>query len=340
MRKRVVSLAALLAATALLVAALWVRRPNDTQKNYRTTSFFDVFETVCIVTGYTDTQEEWDAQMQALHADLQHYHRLFDIYHAYDGVTNLYQINAQAGQGPVAVDADLFGLLQLGQQVSALTGGACNLAGGALYALWHDARETATLPDPAALTDAMRHIDPAALVLDETAQTVALTDPAARLDVGSLGKGYATELAAQRAEARGLTSALLNIGGDLRAIGTKPDGSGWTVGIEDPRDPGKTKLTRTLGAGDSLVVSGDYQRYIEIDGVRYHHLIDPTTGQPARYHASVAVYCHGQNGLADGLSTGLFCLDEDAGREVLTQLDGVGVVWIDNDGRVVSSAGW
>ena len=150
------------------------------------------------------------------------------------------------------------------------------------------------------------------------------------------------ELAAQAAEERGLESALLNIGGNLRAIGEKANGEGaWNIGVENPwgSEPAYIQ-TLALPAGYSLVVSGDYQRYFEYEGVRYAHLIDLTTGYPARYYSSVAILAPwGEGGMADAWSTALFCLPENTGRALLPEGD-VAALWMYPDGSTAATGNW
>ena len=319
-----------------------------------TTVFYDAFDTITQVIAYCDSQEEFNAQMDALHADLLEYHKLYDIYNDYDGVTNIKTINDNAGKAPVDVDDKILGMLELARQMYATTGGKLNIAMGSVLSIWHNDREAALadqddtnnrLPDQAELEAAARHCDIADLVIDEEAKTVYLADPEMSLDVGSVGKGYAVEQAAQAAQARGLTSALISVGGNLRAIGQKPDGSSWVGGVENPWDSSDvyTSASSTVAAvrmSDlSLVTSGDYQRYYVVDGVRYHHLIDPATLWPAAYFDSVSVLAP-DSGVADCLTTGLFCLPLDEGQALVESLDGVEALWCTTDGEVVKSSGW
>lgn len=346
-RQRLIALGLCAALAAVVGFSFW--QDHTAPKSY-TVTWWDVFDTVTVVTGYAASEEEWQQQTEALHQDLQRYHQLFDIYNEYDGVTNMATVNARAGQEPVTVDEDLFALLQFGQQAYELTDGACNIAAGTVLALWHDARtaaEAATgetaltadnLPEQDALKQAAAHVDMANLVLDERARTVSFAAPDLQLDVGGIAKGWAVEQAAQKAEARGLTSAVLNVGGNVRAIGTKPDGSLWTAGVQDP-DGGEYLAQVELQPGQSLVVSGDYQRYFTVDGVRYHHLIDMQTLQPARYCRSVAVLCT-DSGLGDALSTGLFCLPQEQGLRVLEKTDGAAALWVLENGSLSPSANW
>jgi thiamine biosynthesis lipoprotein len=324
----------------------------DSRQKYSVT-WWDVFDTVTTVTGYAASQTEWNSQTQALHTDLQHYNQLFDIYNTYPGVTNLATVNAMAGQGAVPVDGEILALLTLGKEIYTATGGSCNAAGGAVLRLWHDAREaglaspeSAALPALSALQTAAQHCRMEDLVLDASAGTVALTDPEMSLDVGSIGKGFATEAAAKAAQARGLSSALLNVGGNLRAIGEKPDGKPWTAGVENPWPDADGQIQAqsyvaavALRDGESLVTSGDYQRYYTVDGVRYSHLIDPKTLYPARYSASVSVLC-ADSGEADALSTGLFCMTVADGLALAEARPGVEAIWLSSAKTTTLSSGF
>ncbi len=318
------------------------------------TVFYDVFDTVTTVIAYCSSEEEFTKQMDALHADLLEYNDLYDIYHNYDGLANLKTINDNAGKAPVAVDEKIISMLQEAVKLYDTTNGKMNIAMGAVLRLWHDAREAglddpdhAALPDDAALRAAAQHSKIDDVQIDAAAGTVYLSDPDMSLDVGSCGKGYACEMAAQAAEARGLTSALISVGGNLRAIGVKPDGSNWTGGVEDPWHAGTETYENTsylsavyLAHNYAMVTSGDYQRYYTVDGVRYHHLIDPDTLYPARYFDSVTVLCS-DSGLADCLSTGLFCMSLEDGQALVEKMDGVEAMWCLTDGEtIVKSSGW
>ena len=301
------------------------------------TIFYDAFDTVTQVIAYCDSEEEFTRQMDALHADLLEYHQLYDIYNDYDGVTNIKTINDNAGTAPVQVDDKILGMLELARQMYNTTDGKLNIAMGSVLRIWHDYREAAgqtetaadnKLPSQEELDAAARHCDINNLVMDEEAKTVYLADPEMSLDVGSVGKGYAVEMVAQAAEARGLTSALISVGGNLRAIGVKPDGSQWSGGVENPWNASEfytsdSSYVAAVNMSDmALVTSGDYQRYYVVDGVRYHHLIDPATLWPAAYFNGVSVLAP-DSGVADCLTTGLFCMPLEEGQKIVESLDGV-----------------
>ena len=229
------------------------------------TIFYDAFDTVTQVIAYCDSEEEFTRQMDALHADLLEYHQLYDIYNDYDGVTNIKTINDNAGTAPVQVDDKILGMLELARQMYNTTDGKLNIAMGSVLRIWHDYREAAgqtetdadnKLPSQEELDAAARHCDINDLVIDEEAKTVYLADPEMSLDVGSVGKGYAVEMVAQAAEARGLTSALISVGGNLRAIGVKPDGSQWSGGVENPWNASEFYTSEFLLCG-----GGEHERY-------------------------------------------------------------------------------
>ena len=346
--------AGLLAAVLCLsVLAGCAAKPQKELTRY-STIFYDVFDTVTQVIAYCESEEEFTKQMEALHADLISYNQLYDIYNDYDGVVNVKTINDNAGKAPVQVDDRILSMLELAQKMYDTTNGKLNIAMGSVLRIWHDYREAAEantneadnkLPEQEALDAAAQHCDISNLVIDENAKTVYLSDPDMSLDVGSVGKGYAVEMAAQAAEARGLKSALISVGGNLRAIGTKPDGSQWVGGVENPWNSSEvyTNGSSTVAAVKmsdlSLVTSGDYQRYYVVDGVRYHHLIDPATLWPAAYFDGVSVLAP-DSGVADCLTTGLFCLPLEEGRQLVESLDGVEALWCTTDGEVITSSGW
>lgn len=322
-----------------LVGALLVLSGCGTGMQRYEATYWDVFDTVTTVTGYAAGQAEFDAAAREIHDALLEYHRLYNIYESYDGLRNLKTVNDQAGIGPVPVDTRILSLLQFAQTAWTETGSRVNAAMGSVLAHWHDAREQAledpdraALPDRSALEEAALHTDLSALELDLEAGTAFLTDPHMALDVGALAKGYAVEQVAAAAP----DHFLISVGGNVCATGPKPDGTPWTVAVENPDGGDFLKL---LYAEDrSVVTSGDYQRYFELDGVRYHHIIDPDTLEPAAYWRSVTVVAE-SSAAADCLSTALFTLPQAEGQRLLDQW-GAEALWIGRDGAQVMSPGF
>lgn len=310
-----------------------------------------------MVIGYAESEKDFQTEEKLAHETLLEYHQLFDIYNEYEGINNLKTVNDAAGQHPVSVDAKIIELLKFGQEVYTLTDGKVNIASGALLSVWHEYREAgiadpaaAALPSEEALQEAAQHMDIQSMILDEENSTVYLADPEMRLDVGGIAKGFAVEKAAELVQAAGAESFLLNIGGNVRALGTKGDGSSWVCPVENPEyaDTGKGEEYAVVTALNdlSLVTSGDYERYYTVDGKRYHHIIDPETLYPADYHRSVSILTR-DSAIADALSTGLFLMSEDDGRALLEKLnrersgeDKVEAMWIDADGGISCTEGF
>lgn len=312
------------------------RRPKE--KTYY--SYFDTFTTI---SSYAKEKEaDFLANCEAAAALLSHYHKLFDIYNAYDGVNNLYTVNQMAGMSPVEVEQELTDFLLYTKKIHTLTVGETNVAMGAVLSLWHDARETAlsggktALPDGDTLSEASLHTSIDGLVIDETAHTVYLSDSAMSLDVGAIAKGYAVEKVAALLAERGVTGYVLNVGGNLRTIGTKPGGEGWVTGVRDPESDGL--LARFTVTEASLVTSGNYERYYTVDGKRYHHIIDKDTLFPAHGFSSVTVYA-ADSGLADALSTALFCMTYEDGTRLLSSLPDAEALWVTEEGELLMTDG-
>ena len=161
------------------------------------------------------------------------------------------------------------------------------------------------------------------------------------LDVGAIAKGYATEQVAAYMESQQITGYLLNVGGNVRCVGSRYDGSDWRVGVENPlAEDGNRPYLEVLNINDiSLVTSGNYQRYYEVDGVTYHHIIDSDTLMPATDFVSVSVLCK-DSGLADTLSTALFVMSFKEGIELVENLSGVEAMWLQSNGEVSYSSGF
>lgn len=309
-----------------------------------------LFDTATTVIGYAESQEEFTALARKIQERLTRYHQLYDIYHDYEGLNNIKTINDHAGVAPVRVDPEIIALLRFAREQYFATGGAVNIAFGPVLKIWHDYRsrgiddpEAAEVPPRGLLEEAARYTALEGMIIDESASTVYLTEAGMRLDVGAVAKGYAVERVAQSLEAEGVSSLLLSVGGNIRAIGGKPDREGvkpWKIGIKNP-DPESpvSELCNVLIEGKSVVSSGSYERYYTVNGTRYHHIIDPNTLMPAAFFTNVTVICP-DSGLADALSTALFNLPLDKGRELVASLDGVEVLWVTVSGDIIYSEGF
>lgn len=332
----------------LLVVMTGCPKTTITQQNNKPKGmmYFSYFDTVSYVYSYeADTQEQFSERCQKVSETLEKYHHLFDIYNEYSGVVNLKTINKNAGGEPIKVDKELIDFLLYTKELYLATNGEMNVMMGSVLKLWHDAREiakdndpqtTARIPTEKELNDANLHTDISLLEIDSENNTVRITDPLASIDVGAIGKGYATEKAGELLRSMGVKSYVLNIGGNLKIIGTKPDGSGWKTGIRDPRSDGFAKIVTISNV--SCVTSGDYERFFTVDGIRYHHVIDKDTLMPSTFFSSVSIITS-DSGLADALSTALFTMSYEDGLALVNTLGNVEVLWITPDGTQYSTQG-
>ncbi len=310
----------------------------------KSATYYEYFDTVCSVYSYaSDSQAEFDESCELIEAELKEYHRLFDIYREYSGINNLKTVNLNAGISPVRVDRRLIDLLLYGKEIYALTGGEVNIAMGAVLSLWHECRENTDdlrLPDPDALAAAAEHISIDCIIIDEEASTVYISDKNASVDVGALGKGFATERIAELLKSRGIDSYVLDIGRNIRVLGTKPDGSGWITGISNP-DPLSSNafVARVSIADTACVTSGSYERFFTVDGKSYHHIIDKDTLYPSEHFISVSVITP-DSALADALSTALFCRTYEEGAALIASVENAEAMWISTDGERLYTEGF
>ncbi len=301
-------------------------------------TFMDLFDTVTVVTGYAESESAFHAEEQRIYEELKRLHQLYDIYHEYDGITNICTLNAHQGE-QMKVDQAIIDLLLLAKEASEFSGGKTDASMGSVLSIWHEVREEginnpekAVLPDEEELREAAKHIGFDKVIIDAEAGTVCITDPETRLDVGSAAKGYAVQKVGETLE----SGYLITVGGNVYATGPKADGSAWIVGIQDPDGPGYLqKITLKKGA---VVTSGDYQRYYTVNGKNYHHIIDPDTLYPSELWRAVTVVVP-DSGLGDVLSTTLFLLPLEEGQELLNRF-GAEALWINSEGEMFYSPGY
>lgn len=311
------------------------------------TQFFELFDTVTSVTGYAKDEETFQSYVDVFYDELKEYHQLYDIYNDYEGVNNIKTINDHAGVEPVEVDDRIIQMLEEAVDMYKLTDGKMNVAMGSVLSIWHEYREAgianpeqAELPPQKELEEAAKHMDITKMVIDPEKKTVYLEDPDMSLDVGAIAKGYAAEMASRKVEEAGLKHALISVGGNIRCIGTKPDGEKWVVGVQNPDTTSSERYLHRLSLdGMSLVTSGTYQRYYTVDGVNYHHIIHPDLLKPWDRYSSISILS-ADSGTADALATAVFNMELDDGMKLIESQDGVEAMWIEADGTEYYSSGF
>lgn len=287
------------------------------EKDY-TTYYFDYFDTFSSLTVYAEDPDTAQEYAQRVECILRQYHQLCDVYSEYDNITNLYTVNQSAGGEPVVVSPELYTFLEYCLEAYTISQHSVNIAFGPVLRLWQESMHSSepALPSEDALREAAKLTDPSWVLLNPDHCTVQLLYPGMSLDVGALAKGYACQMAMEELRRCGCKRALLNAGGNIACLGTPPGANAWNIGIQNPDLTSEHTVYTTWPVKDACVVtSGDYERFFELDDVRYHHIIDPATLYPARRYHSVSVRCDNA-AIADLLSTALFLLPEEEGRQL------------------------
>jgi len=323
--------------------------PNRGYKRY-TYSFFDTFDTVVLVMGYAKNEREFTSWCDKIHSRFVELNNLYHRFWEFSGINNIATVNKNAGLAPVKVDPLILDMVEFGIEWYEKTDGQINITMGPVLQIWHEYisiysanSEGASLPSKESLEKAAENTDISDIVIDREASTLYLAKPGMALDVGAVAKGYAAQLVADEIYEAGFHSFAISAGGNIVCADAPLNNelNAWSVGIqnpfEDPTDPNSDILGSALITNASMVTSGDYQRYYMVGEQRVHHIIDPDTLLPSYYYHSVTVV-HEDSGIADCLSTALFCMVPDISKSFAEEND-LKVMWVLDDGSVeISSA--
>lgn len=289
--------------------------------------------TLVTVTAVASDKHVGDRAVQAAFDEIK---RLEQLLSTWRSDSQLSQVNAQAGRRPVQVSPDTFQLVLRALDIAALTHGGFNIALGPAIEVW-SVTEEQRIPAEKELQQLKPLVDWPSIQLNSEKQTIYLPRTGMRIDVGGIGKGYAADRAVEEMKRVGARGGVVAISGDIKTFGNLPDGGGFPVGIRHPREEGTLIAVIDL-KDEAISTAGDYERYFERDGVRYHHILDPQTLQPARACRSVTVIA--KEGLvADGLDTGIFVLGPEQGMALVEHLPDVEAIIIDGEGRITVSSG-
>jgi FAD:protein FMN transferase len=290
-----------------------------------------IMGTRCYVTLWADDPVKGNAAIDAVMAELR---RIDNLMSHYKPESQLSQINARANEEPVQVDKELFDLIKLSTYYSQITDGAFDItyAGvGHLYDYRHHIR-----PTEEQIRAALPSVNWRNMQLDAEHHTVRFMHPGMRIDLGGIGKGYAVDRGVEILKARGITHGLVTAGGDSRIIGDHM-GRPWLVAIRHPDNPAKV-VTRIPLSDTAMSTSGDYERFFDEGGVRYHHIIDPRTGHSASQVRSATVLAPTAT-QTDGMSKTAFVLGAEKTLEIIDRMPGFDAVFVLPDGRVLYSKG-
>lgn len=302
-----------------------------------TAQYLDVFDTYSTFESYAQSKEEFDSLSDGLHKRLVELNKEFDIYNNYEGINNIKTINDNAGKNPVKVNSEIIELIKEGKEAYISTEGKINIAMGSVLSVWHNYRQTAldnpqkaSVPPMAQLEEAKNHCDINKIIIDEKNSTVYISDSKISLDVGALAKGFAADKAKEYLKTQNVDSALLNLGGNVVGINGKIKKS-WTIGVQSP-DESSSYIKTIEISNESAVSSGNYQRYYEYNGKRYHHIIDPDTLFPAQNNKGVTVVTE-SSAKGDMLSTYLFIQPYEKGKNIVKNEKGH-FLWITSQNKV------
>ena len=249
--------------------------------------------------------------------------------------SDVWRINHADG-GAVEVSDDTITILQCAKRISELSGGAFDVTIAPVSTLWDFTSGSAALPDAETVAKAAELVD--YTKIETEGKTVTL--PAGMMiDLGGIAKGYIADRIREYLEKRGVKSAILSFGGNVVAIGAKPDGSPWTVGIQDIDQGTGTPMLKTWSSGGSVVTSGIYERGFDLDGVRYHHLLDSETGWPVQNELASVTIVSESSMEGDALSTAAFVMGLEKGTELIESLKGIEAVFIARDRTVTGTSG-
>ncbi len=320
MRKKILSMGVLL-ALAVPAHAEWVRRITD-----------GIMGTRITVELWADDKDKGEQAIDALLDEMRH---VDDSMSTYKPTSEVSQVNAKAADGPMHISKELFDLLVTAKEYSVITEGAFDIT-YASVGYMYDFRKHVR-PDEAQIDKALPAVNFRHLLLDPKKQTVQFSQKGVRIDLGGIAKGYSVDRGIDVLKSRGYTRMYVSAGGDSRIVGDR-FGKPWMVGIRDPRKGEGEVITRIPLVDAAISTSGDYERFFEEDGVRYHHIIDPHTGHSASKVRSATVI--GPYAMrTDGLSKTAFVLGPEKAMEIYNRIDDIDAIIVKLDGTVVYSKG-
>ena len=262
--------------------------------------------------------------------------RLEELLSTWIPTSELSRVNTSAGVMPVSVSPETMTVVQGAIRIAEMTDGGFNIAIGPAIEAW-SVIDGQRIPTESELDTLRPLVDLQAVHADARKQTIFLEKAGMRIDVGGIGKGYAADQAVEALRRAGASAGVVALSGDIKTFGQLPGGKKFPVGIQHPRKEGEVLAFIDL-ENEAISTAGDYERYFERDGVRYHHILDPKTLQPARRCQSVTVIAR-EGMLADGLDTGIFVMGVELGMRLVEALPDVEAIIVDHDGVIHVSSG-
>ena len=284
----------------------------------------------------TVSQVDSKAAEEAIEAAFQEVERINRLMSHYRPDSEVSQITHHAGKKEVRVSPENLEVIERALYFSRLSDGAFDITIGPVFRLWNF-RE-GKIPDRETLRDQLKRVDYRKIKADRSRSTVYLADPRMELDLGAIAKGYAVDRACGVLQKRGVENFLVNAGGDLKVGGEKEKGVPWTIGVQHPRLPSEI-IGKLQPKNSGVATSGDYEKSFVKDGERYHHILVPSTGMPARECQSVTILAPSAMD-ADALATAVFVLGPKKGVALVEKMPAVHAIIVDRRGSVLLSPNW
>jgi thiamine biosynthesis lipoprotein len=282
------------------------------------------------ISAVSDNEENANKCINAGIEEIKRIEKLLTTFHD-SSETNL--INRNAGIEAVKVSEEIFNLIERSIRISSITQGAFDITYGSIdKSLWNFDTQMKSLPDKDTAKEMVRLINYQNIVLDREHTTVFLKEKGMRIGFGGIGKGYAAEMAKNKMQQLGITSGIVNASGDLTTWGFQPNGEEWTVGIANPNISGEVFSFLKI-SGLAVATSGNYEKFIVIDGKKYSHTIDPRTGLPVAGIKSVTIITKNAE-IADAMATPVTIMGVKAGLHMINQMKDIEVVIIDDHDKI------
>ncbi|MBT7239495.1 MAG: FAD:protein FMN transferase [Flavobacteriaceae bacterium] len=275
------------------------------------------------------TQEVANQYLNAAQGEIERIERLIS---SWDANSQTAEINRQAGITPVKVAKELYDLIARSIEISKITQGAFDISYAALDPVWFFDGRMKAVPSESERLKSVQNIGFKDLVLNAKEQTVYLPKKGMKIGFGAIGKGYAADATKKLMKSLGVSSGIINASGDLTSWGKKPDGTDWQVGISNPENP--AKVFSWFPVRDAAVAtSGNYEKYVTLEGKQYSHIMDPRTGMPVSGIKSVTVFAPKAE-LADAFATAVFIMGIDTGIDTISQLPGMSCIIVDAENNI------
>lgn len=261
--------------------------------------------------------------------------RIEKVISSWDPKSQTSQINRNAGIKPVKVSPELFSLIERAKGISRLTDGAFDISYASMDKIWKFDGSMTKMPSEEEITASVSEVGYQNIILDKENSTVFLKLPGMKIGFGAIGKGYAADKAKALLMEKGVSAGIINASGDMNTWGKQPGGKDWEVAITNPMNKNKAFALLPLKQG-AVVTSGDYEKFVTFNGVRYAHIINPKTGYPSTGIISATVFAPKAE-LADALATSVFVMGKDVGINRIDQLPQIECIVIDDKGNIFTS---